>query len=148
MTQPQTTTPNLTNLAESFSRLSLGPPNPSGLNTSTLLFYTLLSRYPILRTLACNLTSASLINLALASKTTYNFLVPSRPFFNMLNELCLPVIVDWWTWKNELVVPAYQIPWDWYGGEYWDEYGSDYSEAYDSDEWMEDGGGFDFSSMW
>jgi hypothetical protein len=79
-------------IREGLARLALRTPRPfiaTFSPNSTRLLLILLSRYPILRTLASHLTTRDLIHLAMASRTTYRIIAPSRPSFATLNQFCL-----------------------------------------------------------
>jgi hypothetical protein len=52
-------------------------------------FYSLLSAYPIVSTLARYLTSRDLIHLALANYARYSLIFPSRSDFEALNRFCI-----------------------------------------------------------
>lgn len=53
------------------------------------LLYVILSRYPIVSTLASHLTSRDFVHLTLANRTTLSLLRSSRAYFETLNRACI-----------------------------------------------------------
>ena len=64
------------------------------------LFYAILSRYPVMSTLASYLTSRDFVHLALASRTTLSLLRPSREYFEALNRACRCDGLGVLTWRS------------------------------------------------
>ncbi len=63
------------------------------------LLYAVLSRYPIVSTLASHLTSRDFVHLTLANRTTLALLRPSKTYFQTLNQACMCDGLGVLTWR-------------------------------------------------